>query len=112
MTSKKYTLLAGLTCLFASTGFAQVSPTHPYTAVHPLYGTYTVTDQAYYNNKQLAQHNEFLIGNYDYPAKPRDMWEFGIKGGSFVVVGDVPSNPLRSWGFGAHIRKALGHVCL
>ena len=110
MTSKKYTLLAGLTCLFASTGFAQVSPTHPYTAVHPLYGTYTVTDQAYYNNKQLAQHNEFLIGNYDYPAKPKDMWEFGIKGGSFTVQGDIPANPLRSWGFGAHIRKALGHV--
>ncbi len=110
MTSKKYTLLAGLTCLVASTGFAQVSPTHPYTAVHPLYGTYVVTDQAYYGGKQLAQHNEFLVGNYDYPAKPRDMWELGIKGGSFTVIGDVPANPLRSFGFGAHVRKSLGHV--
>lgn len=111
MTSKKYTLLAGLTCLAASTGFAQVSPTHPYTAVHPLYGTYTVTDQAYYGGKNLAQHNEFMVGNYDYPSKPRDMWELGIKGGSFTIVnGDVPANPLGSFGFGAHIRKALGHV--
>ena len=110
MTSKKYTLLAGLACLFASTGFAQVSPTHPYTAVHPLYGTYTVTDPGYYNKKQLAQNNEFLIGNYDYAGKPKDMWELGIKGGSFTVQGDLAANPLRSWGFGAHIRKALGHV--
>ena len=111
MTSKKYTLLAGLACLFASTGFAQVSPTHPYTAVHPLYGTYTVTDQAYYGNTQLAQHNEFLIGNYDYPAKPKDMWELGIKGGSFALLrGDVAADPLGSFGFGAHIRKSLGHV--
>lgn len=110
MTSKKYTLLAGLTCLAASTGFAQVSPTHPYTAVHPLYGTYVVTDQAYYGGKTLAQHNEFLIGNYDYPAKPRDMWELGIKGGSFTVHDDIPANWLGSFGFGAHVRKALGHV--
>mgnify|MGYP000935893114 CR=1 FL=1 len=110
MTSKKYTLLAGVACLFASVGFAQVSPTHPYTAVHPVYGTYSVTDQAYYSKGQSAQNNEFVVGNYDYPGKPRDMWEIGIKGGSFTVVGDVPANPLRSWGFGAHVRKALGHV--
>lgn len=110
MTSKKYTLLAGLACLFASTGFAQVSPTHPYTAVHPLYGTYTVTDQAYYGGKQLDQHNQFLTGNYDYPAKPRDMWELGIKGGSFTLHDDLSANWLRSFGFGAHVRKALGHV--
>ncbi len=109
MTSKKYTLLAGLACLVASTGFAQVSPTHPYTAVHPIYGTYSVTDQAYYNGKQLAQHNEFLVGTSDYPGKPKDMLEFGIKGGSFTVIGDVPANPA-SFGFGAHIRKSLGHV--
>ncbi|MFV0604645.1 MAG: OmpA family protein [Niabella sp.] len=110
MTSKKYTLLAGLACLIASTGFAQVSSSHPYTAVHPIYGTYSITDQAYYNNKQAAQNNEFLIGNYDFPGKPRDMWELGIKGGSLTIHDDIPANFLRSWGFGAHVRKALGHV--
>ncbi|HTG55208.1 MAG TPA: hypothetical protein VL943_02985, partial [Niabella sp.] len=68
MTSKKYQLLAGLSCLVASTGFAQVSPSHPYTAPHPVYGTFSVTDSNYYNSKQLSQHNEFMVGNYDYPA--------------------------------------------
>jgi outer membrane protein OmpA-like peptidoglycan-associated protein len=110
MTSKKYSFLAGLACLVASTGFAQVSPTQPYTAVHPLYGTYTVTDPAYYNKKQLVQNNDFLIGKSDYPGKPKNMWEVGIKGGSFTIHGDMPADPLRSWGFGAHVRKALGHV--
>ena len=111
MTSKKYKLLAGLSCLVASTGFAQVSPSHPYTAPHPVYGTFSVTDENYYNNKQLAQNKEFVVGNYDYPGKPRDMWELGIKGGSFSIpVADVDARYLNSFGFGAHIRKALGHV--
>jgi outer membrane protein OmpA-like peptidoglycan-associated protein/opacity protein-like surface antigen len=111
MTSKKYQLLAGLSCLVASTGFAQVSPSHPYTAPHPVYGTFSVTDSNYYNNKQLSQHNEFMVGNYDYPAKPKDMWEIGIKGGSFSIpVADVDARYLNSFGFGGHIRKSLGHV--
>ncbi len=111
MTSKKYQLLAGLSCLVASTGFAQVSPSHPYTAPHPVYGTFSVTDSNYYNGKQLSQHNEFMVGNYDYPAKPKDMWEIGIKGGSFSIpVADVDARYLNSFGFGAHIRKSLGHV--
>ncbi|WP_008588154.1 OmpA family protein [Niabella soli] len=109
MTSKKYTLLAGLGCLIASTGFSQVSPTHPYTAPHPLYGTYSVTDSNYYSGKRLQQHNDFMVGTSDYPAKPRDMWELGIKGGSFLILGDMPANPA-SFGFGGHIRKSLGHV--
>ena len=110
MTSKKYTLLAGLGCLIASSGFAQVSPTNPYTAVHPLYGTYYVTDSLYYAPYDMAQYSQFMYGTYDYPSKPKDMWEFGIKGGSFTVIGDMTADVLRSWGFGAHLRKALGHV--
>ncbi len=112
MTSKKYQLLAGLSCLVASTGFAQVSPSHPYTAPHPVYGTVSVTDSNYYNSKQLAQHNEFMVGNYDYPAKPKDMWELGVKVGSLAIISDATPNfnPLRSFGFGGHLRKSLGHT--
>ncbi|ULT45424.1 OmpA family protein [Niabella defluvii] len=52
-----------------------------------------------------------MVGNYDYPAKPKDMWEIGIKGGSFSVpVADVDARFGRSFGFGGHIRKSLGHV--
>ncbi|WP_300596898.1 OmpA family protein [Niabella sp.] len=110
MTSKKYTLLAGLGCLIASTGFSQVSPSHPYTAPHPLYGTYSVTDSNYYSGKRLQQHNDFMVGTSDYPAKPKDMWELGIKGGSFLVNGDVNARFGNSFGFGGHLRKSLGHV--
>ena len=111
MTSKKLTFLTGFSCLVASTGFAQVSSSHPYTAPHPIYGTFSVTDDNYYNSKQLSQQKEFMVGNQDYPGKPKDMWELGIKGGNFSVpVADVDAKYLGSWGFGAHVRKALGHV--
>jgi hypothetical protein len=108
MTSKKYILLAGLSCLFASAGFAQQTTTH---GTRAIYGVgHDVTDSSLIANKRLAQQSQFLAGTYDYPAKPRDMWELGVKGGSFTVIGDMAADPLRSWGFGAHIRKSLGHV--
>ncbi|HUN04124.1 MAG TPA: OmpA family protein, partial [Niabella sp.] len=103
MTSKKYTLLAVLFCLFASTVFAQT------TATRSIYGAgLDVTDANLISSKNLPQHNEFLAGTYDYPAKPRDMWEIGVSGGMFNILGDVRSVP--SIGTAVHIRKALGHV--
>jgi hypothetical protein len=57
----------------------------------------------------MAQHNEFLQSNYPYPAKPRNMWELGIKGGLFTVSGDVPVR-LFTPGFAVHVRKSLGYV--
>ncbi len=93
------------------TSYAQVSSSHPYTAPHPVYGTFSVTDEGYYNKKQLAQTKEYVVGNYDYPGKPRDMWEIGIKAGSLSSpASDVDANYLASYGFGAHVRKALGHT--
>jgi outer membrane protein OmpA-like peptidoglycan-associated protein len=103
MTSKKYTLLAVLFCLFASTVFAQT------TATRSIYGAgLDVTDANLISSKNLPQHNEFLAGTYDYPAKPRDMWEIGLSGGVFNILGDVRGVP--SIGTAVHIRKALGHV--
>lgn len=112
MTSKKFILLAGLICLIASSGIAQVSTAHPYTAPHPLYGTYSVTDQAYYPKKSLAQYNDFLVGKRDFPVKPKDMWEVGVKAGMFTIFGDIASwnKPFKTGGFGVHVRKSLGHV--
>ncbi|WP_346237719.1 OmpA family protein [Niabella insulamsoli] len=100
-------ILAFSACVGAAD--AQVSPSHPYTAPHPIYGSFSVTDDNYYNSKQLTQQKEFMVGNYDYPGKPKDMWEFGIKGGLFHINGDVAS-VLLSQGFGAHVRKSLGHT--
>ncbi|MCH5683015.1 DUF1273 domain-containing protein [Niabella sp. W65] len=86
--SKSLSLILGLSACIGSVS-AQVSPSHPYTAPHPIYGSFSVTDSNYYNQKQLAQHNEFMVGNHDYPGKPKDMWEIGIKGGMFTIGGDV-----------------------
>lgn len=57
----------------------------------------------------MPQHNEFLQNNYAYPAKPRNMWELGIKGGLFTVSGDVPAR-LFTPGFAVHVRKSLGYI--
>jgi len=57
----------------------------------------------------MPQHTEFLNGTYNFPAKPRNQWELGIKGGLSTVSGDVRAR-IPSGGFGIHIRKALGYV--
>ena len=57
----------------------------------------------------MPQHTEFLNGTYNFPAKPRNQWEIGIKGGTFTVSGDVPAE-FPTPGFGVHVRKAFGYV--
>jgi outer membrane protein OmpA-like peptidoglycan-associated protein len=100
MVSKKYTLLAGFICLLASYGISQ-----------PTAGTgaYDVTDSSLVPSKRMPQHTEFLNGTYNFPAKPRNQWEVGIKAGAFTVSGDVPAI-FPTLGFGVHVRKAFGYV--
>jgi outer membrane protein OmpA-like peptidoglycan-associated protein len=57
----------------------------------------------------MPQHTEFMNGTYNYPAKPRNQWEIGIKGGAFGVSGDVPAK-FPTFGGGIHVRKALGYL--
>lgn len=98
MVSKKYTLLAVLFCLLTSYGFAQVKTG----------GSYDVSDSSVISSKRMPQHTEFLNGTYDFPAKPRNQWEVGVKVGAFNVIGDIPS--LLQPGAGLHIRKSFGYV--
>jgi outer membrane protein OmpA-like peptidoglycan-associated protein len=97
MASKKFTLLIGLLCLFLSYSQAQVG------------SSYDVRDSSLIPTKRLAQHNEFLNNAYPFPAKPRNEWELGIKGGYTYGFTDI-----KNWGptggFGIHLRKALGYV--
>ena len=51
----------------------------------------------------------FLNNAYPFPAKPRNQWEIGVKGGISSVAGDVRSI-FPTGGFGIHVRKALGYV--
>ena len=96
MASKKYTGLFGLLCLLGSGAFAQIG------------GSYDVQDSSVIPSKRLPQHTEFMANNYAFPAKPRNKWEIGIKGGYATISGDVRARP--GWGAGLHVRKALGYV--
>ncbi|MBL7732660.1 MAG: OmpA family protein [Chitinophagaceae bacterium] len=98
MASKKYILLAGMFCLLASYGYSQ-----------RVGASYDVKDSSVVPNKRMPQHSEFLAGTYNFPAKPRNQWEIGIKGGLFQVSGDIPAQWF-SPGFGAHVRKSFGYI--
>ena len=97
MASKKFTLLIGLLCLFLSYSHAQVG------------SSYDVRDSSLIPTKRLAQHNEFLNNAYPFPAKPRNEWELGIKGGLATGFTNVAAwGP--TGGAGIHLRKAIGYV--
>ncbi len=98
MASKKYLFLAVMLCLLASSGFSQ-----------RVGASYDVKDSSLVPGKRMPQHTEFLNGTYNFPAKPRNQWEIGIKGGLFNISGDVPTR-LFSPGFGLHVRKAFGYI--
>jgi outer membrane protein OmpA-like peptidoglycan-associated protein len=98
MASKKYLLLAGIVCLSASYGFSQRVGT-----------SYDVKDSSVVPSKRMPQHTEFLNGTYNFPAKPRNQWEIGIKTGLLNVSGDIPSQ-LAFPSLGLHVRKAFGYI--
>ena len=96
MASKKYTLLAGLLCLLVSSAFSQAQ-------------IRSYEDSSVIPTKRMPQHTEFLNGTYNYPAKPRNQWEIGIKGGLSAISGDVRAR-IPTFGGGLHVRKAFGYV--
>jgi len=94
MATKKYSFLLGLITLICSTSvFAQEA---------------VWSDSSYYQSGKLPQYNEFMNNLYAFPPKPRNMWEVGVKLGSPMVGGDIPSN-YPGFGWGVHVRKALGY---
>jgi outer membrane protein OmpA-like peptidoglycan-associated protein len=99
MISKKYTLLVVFFSMLASFGFAQTQ----------VGSSYNVSDSSVVPSKRMPQHTEFLNGTNNFPAKPRNQWEIGIKGGAFTVSGDIPA-VFPTIGFGLHVRKAFGYV--
>src|SRR5258706_7883453 len=99
MSGKKYVFLLGLLFVFVSCSFGQETTS----------GSYDLRDSSLIPAKRIPQHNEFLNNAYPFPAKPRNQWELGLKGGLSTVSGDVRSW-LPTFGFGAHVRKALGYT--
>lgn len=98
MASKKLTLLFGLLCLLMS-----------YSQAQSVGYSYDIRDSSLIPTKRLAQHNEFLNNAYPFPAKPRNEWEIGVKGGYTNGFTSV-HNWGPTGGFGIHIRKALGYL--
>lgn len=70
---------------------------------------YDVYDSAVITKKGMPQQNEFWNNSYNFPSKPKNMWEVGVSGGLFAVTSDVPS-VYSTFGFSAHVRKSIGHV--
>ncbi len=97
MTSKKYNLLLSVFMLLAIGAFAQVG------------GSGSVYDSAVIPSKRMPQQNEFWNKSYNFPAKPRNMWEAGVSLGMFSISGDVPAK-IPTLGFSAHVRKAFGYI--
>ena len=102
MIGKKYVVLAGFLLAFLSQSFAQDNTTESSSS-------YDIRDSSLIPAKRIPQHNEFLNNAYPFPAKPRNQWEIGVKGGMSSVSGDVRAW-LPTWGFGLHARKALGYT--
>ena len=98
MASKKFLFLTGMFCLLASYGFSQ-----------RVGASYDVKDSSVVPDKRMPQHTEFLNGTYNFPAKPRNQWEIGIKAGLMNVSGDIPSQ-IAFPSLGLHVRKAFGYI--
>ena len=96
MASKKYLLLMGAAFCLSMSMYSQVK-------------IGTTYDSTQIPSKRMPQHNEFLQGTNNFPAKPRNQWEIGVKLGITNVSGDIPSQ-FAFPSFGLHVRKAFGYV--
>lgn len=122
MVNKKYLLLAGLfSALAVQPALAQesgTSATATYSSRDMTYRgeSYDVLDTNYVPGSRKEQHRKYLNHQYNFPAKPRNMWEIGVGGGLYNISGDVPSTMLwqngfkGGYGLHVHVRKALGYV--
>lgn len=121
MLNKNYFLLAGICMMLSGPLFAQESEITTQTTTTTWTGrdmtyrgqSYDVLDTNYIPSYRMDQHRRFLNSEYQFPAKPRNMWEIGVGAGLYNVSGDVPTLMLwqrGGYGFHAHIRKAWGYI--
>jgi outer membrane protein OmpA-like peptidoglycan-associated protein len=100
MASKKQIFFIAMLSMFALSGISQTQTNG---------GSYDFNDSSLITTKRLPQYNEFLSKTSNYPAKPRNMWEVGVKAGMFTVSGDIPA-VIGTLGWGVHVRKSLGYL--
>ncbi len=56
------------------------------------------------------QNQLWRTGQSKYSAKPKNMWELGLHGGTAFISGDVEAGVLSGYGFGLHLRKAINYT--
>jgi len=139
MLARKFLLLSGFAVLVASSVFAQKkddkkgkgkdkteTPSAPPPAPKPTglqwsnrdmtyHGkNYDIMDSSYYpKGKPSKQFHKYMEHQEAFPPKPRNMWEAGIGGGLYNVVGNIPT--LMLWqrgggGINVNVRKSLGYI--
>ncbi len=101
MARKKYGIMLGLLGGLATTT-AMAQSTNPSTSDDWLW------DSSKVSSSKLAQHNAWVANQDPYPAKPRNMWEFGIGVGPTLAF--TPIDPQIGYGASASLRKAISHV--
>ncbi len=75
---------------------------------------YDILDSGYYpKGKRSKQFHRYIEHQEAFPPKPRNMWEAGIGGGLYNIVGNVPT--LMPWqkgggAFSINVRKSLGYI--
>lgn len=70
--------------------------------------TVNPTEETFIKEKDKETHASWRKGKHQFPARPRDMWQVGLGGGSFLISGDV--KPQFGWGASIHARKSFGYV--
>ena len=98
MSNKNYSLLlVSVFTLISSLSIAQMSDV-----------TKQWKDSSKVASKNSAQFTEFSKNAYEYPARPRDMWEMGIGIGAATLNGEL--NPATGLGATLTFRKSISHV--
>lgn len=69
--------------------------------------TPTITDEM---TLDADQNRQWRLGQAKFPARPKDMWEFGLHYGHFFIDGDVDRKILGGFGTGIHFRKAINYI--
>lgn len=119
MVNKKYLLLFSLSAVMATQAVqaqeSEETGNAKWGARDMTYrGTgYDALDSNYVPKSRMKQHRKYLNHQYAFPAKPRSMWEVGVKGGLYNISGDVPSLMLwqkGGYGLGVHVRKSWGYT--
>jgi outer membrane protein OmpA-like peptidoglycan-associated protein len=90
----------------------------PLLSISQLGGVHNYSDTSYISPRNMTQQQDFLSNKGNFPSKPRDQWQVGFHFGFPYIDGDCPTAikgagtgpESYAYGFGVHVRKAMGYV--